>query len=98
MSREGTPWTQRQNLSVFQELDGGTMFFLPPNRAKECGQAAIIFFQITSWTFSLICLNIINDPVLWAAANSKYTHTHHWPIFSQASGCTFWLPLINILI
>lgn len=79
------------------------MFFFPPNWAKECGQAAIIFFQITSWTFSLICFNIINSPVL--RGRSKFSSLHAdkcthimWPTFSYASGCTFSLSLINILI
>lgn len=104
MSWEGTPWTPCQKLSLFQELDGGTMFFFPPNRVKECGQAAIIFLQITSWTFPLICFSKINDPFLLCSRKfsslhaDKYTHIHHWPTFYQAAGCTFWLFLINILI
>lgn len=77
MSREQTPRRQRQNLFLFQELDGGTMFFFPPNRAKECGQATIIF-QITSGTFSRF--NIINDPVLRGQQcillTDKHTHIY----------------------
>lgn len=38
------PRTQPHNESPFQELDGGTMFFFPSNRAKECGRAVIISF------------------------------------------------------
>ena len=63
------------------------MFFFAPNRAKECGQAAIIFFQITSWNFSLICCNTINHPVLLGSSKLSSPHTerhkciHNWPTF-----------------
>lgn len=75
---------------------------------KECGRAAIISLQITSWTFSLICLNIINNPILPGASEfcsrraglggkRRNCWLIMWPIFSHASGGVFRSSLINIL-
>lgn len=100
MSMKQSLCTQLQNVSFSKS--GWLNNVFPPNWAQECGQAAIIFVQITSWTFSLICFNIINSPVLQGRGKfsilpaDKYAHIM-WPTFSSASGCTFWLSLINIL-
>lgn len=84
-------------------------FFLCPNYMKECGRAAVISLHITSWTFSLICFNIINNPVLpdlsefcsrragSGGGGKKNCWLIMWPTFSYASGGIFRLSLINIL-
>lgn len=105
ISREGTPWTQVSPKSVSIPRTGWwNDVFLPSLSSKRMWSSSNYLLQIESWTFSVICFNIINNHVLWGCSRpsslhvAKHTHTQHWPTFFEASGCTFWLPLINILI